>query len=220
MRRECRRFQRKLLVSDPGMHYGTCVTHVPWCMSGSLTCGDGENVPGIPSACAPAILRIWQEAHGSTVLRDIKVISLWFNGSTPHHNYRIEINLYLQTTRNLLYVKILHKRLIFSIICISTAMKYWTWAFLLPSVAKYLPNMWLISFKLLLSALSRPWNVPCTRLIMDTGTLAFSQKYATLSTYRQQRITNDAYAIGHGQLCWQSPLYVHNMYLGHQETRL
>ena len=58
-----RRFQRKLLVSDPGMHHGTCVTHVPWCMSGSLTCGDGENVPGIPRACAPAILRIWQEAH-------------------------------------------------------------------------------------------------------------------------------------------------------------
>ena len=59
-----RRFQRKPLVSDPGMHHGTCVTHVPWCMSGSLTCGDGENVPGIPGACAPAILRIWQEAHG------------------------------------------------------------------------------------------------------------------------------------------------------------
>ena len=58
-----RRFQRKLLVSDPGMHHGTCVTHVPWCMTGSLTCGDGENVPGIPGACAPAILRIWQEAH-------------------------------------------------------------------------------------------------------------------------------------------------------------
>ena len=60
-----RRFQRKLLVSDPGMHHGTCVTHVPWCMSGSLTCGDGENVPDIPGACAPAILRIWQEAHGN-----------------------------------------------------------------------------------------------------------------------------------------------------------
>ena len=56
--------QRKLLVSDHGMHHGTCVTHVPWCMSGSLTCGDGENVPGIPGACAPAILRIWQEGHG------------------------------------------------------------------------------------------------------------------------------------------------------------
>ena len=61
------RFQRKPLVSDPGMHHGTCVTHVPWCMSGSLTCGDGENVPGIPGACAPAILRIWQEAHGHTI---------------------------------------------------------------------------------------------------------------------------------------------------------
>ena len=41
----------------------THVTHVPWCMSGSLSCNDGENVPGIPGACAPAILRIWQEAH-------------------------------------------------------------------------------------------------------------------------------------------------------------
>ena len=36
MRRECReripqhRFQRKPLVSDPGMYHGTCVTHVPW----------------------------------------------------------------------------------------------------------------------------------------------------------------------------------------------
>ena len=58
-----RRFQRKPLVSDPGMHHGTCVTHVPWCMSESFTCVDGENVPGIPGACAPAILRIWKEAH-------------------------------------------------------------------------------------------------------------------------------------------------------------
>ena len=58
MRRECRerfprhRFQRKPLVSDPGMHHGTCVTHVPWCMSESLTHGGRENVPGIPGACA------------------------------------------------------------------------------------------------------------------------------------------------------------------------
>ena len=34
-------------------------------MSGSLTRGCGENVPGIPDACAPAILRIWQETHYS-----------------------------------------------------------------------------------------------------------------------------------------------------------
>ena len=58
MRRECRgrfprhRLERKPLVSDPGMHLGTCVTHVPWCMLGSLPRGGGENVPGIPDACA------------------------------------------------------------------------------------------------------------------------------------------------------------------------
>ena len=46
------RFQRKPLIGDPGMHYGTCVTHVPWCMLGSLNRGGGENVPGIPAACA------------------------------------------------------------------------------------------------------------------------------------------------------------------------
>ena len=43
--------QRKPLVSDPGMHHGTCVTHVPWWMSGSLTRGGGENAPDIPGAC-------------------------------------------------------------------------------------------------------------------------------------------------------------------------
>ena len=58
-----RQLQRKPLVSDPDIHHGTCVTHVPWCMSGSLTCGGGKNVPGIPGACAPTIIRIWQEAH-------------------------------------------------------------------------------------------------------------------------------------------------------------
>ena len=57
--------QRKLLVSDPGMHHSTCVTHVPWCMPGSLTRGGGENVRSIPGACPPAILRIWQEAHST-----------------------------------------------------------------------------------------------------------------------------------------------------------
>ena len=58
MRRKCRerfsrhRLQMKPLVSDPDMHHGTCVTHVPWCMSASLTHSGGENVPGIPGACA------------------------------------------------------------------------------------------------------------------------------------------------------------------------
>ena len=53
-------FKRKLLVSDHGMHHGTCVTHVPWCMSESLTCGDGKTFPAFPAHAHP---RIWQEAH-------------------------------------------------------------------------------------------------------------------------------------------------------------
>ena len=31
------RFSQSPRVSDPDMHHGTCVTHVPWCMPGSLT---------------------------------------------------------------------------------------------------------------------------------------------------------------------------------------
>ena len=69
MRREFRerfhrhRLQRKPLVSDPGMHHGTCFTHVPWCMSGSLTRGGGENFPAFPAHAQPVILCIWQETH-------------------------------------------------------------------------------------------------------------------------------------------------------------
>ena len=51
MRRECQerfprpRFQRKPLVSDPGMHHGTCISHVPWCMSGSNPLWRGKRHP-------------------------------------------------------------------------------------------------------------------------------------------------------------------------------
>ena len=57
MRCECperfprNQLQRKPLVSDHGMHHGTRVTHMHWCMPGSLTrCG--KKVAGIPGACA------------------------------------------------------------------------------------------------------------------------------------------------------------------------
>ena len=46
------RFQRKPLVNNLGIHHGTSVTRVPWCMSGSLTRGGGKHVPGIHGACA------------------------------------------------------------------------------------------------------------------------------------------------------------------------
>ena len=57
---------KKTVVSDLGMHHGTCVRHVPWCMSGSPTRGvggGGETFPAFPAHAQPAILRIWQQAH-------------------------------------------------------------------------------------------------------------------------------------------------------------
>ena len=58
MRRECQerfschRLQMKSVISDPDMHHGTCVTHVPWYMSRSLIHSGRENVPGNPGVCA------------------------------------------------------------------------------------------------------------------------------------------------------------------------
>ena len=58
MHRECRqrfprhRLQTKRLVSHPRMLRDMRDTHMPWCMSGSLTGGGRENVPGILGACA------------------------------------------------------------------------------------------------------------------------------------------------------------------------
>ena len=48
-----RRLQRKPLLKNPGIHHGTCVTHVPWCMSGSLAPVGGENVPAISAHAHP-----------------------------------------------------------------------------------------------------------------------------------------------------------------------
>ena len=58
------------MASDPDMRHGTCVTHVPWCMPGSLTIGFlwsrrwGKTFAVFPAHAQPAILRIWQEVHG------------------------------------------------------------------------------------------------------------------------------------------------------------
>ena len=46
-------------VSDPDMHHGTCATHVPWCMPGSLTNGflwsrrRGKMFPAFPMHAQP-----------------------------------------------------------------------------------------------------------------------------------------------------------------------
>ena len=92
MRRGCRehfprhRLQRKPLVSGPVMHHRTCVTHVPWCISGSLTNGGGKNVPGIPGACATRNFmylargpwRVWQwKAYFNRMFQFIAVLGFF-----------------------------------------------------------------------------------------------------------------------------------------------
>ena len=86
MRRECRehflrhRLLMKPLVSNPGMHHGTYVTHVHWCTSGLLTRGGGENVSGIPGACAtrkfPYLVR------GPLPVRQKRIGASWMCGIT------------------------------------------------------------------------------------------------------------------------------------------
>ena len=68
------------LIFAPDMHHGTCVTHVSWCMPGSLTSSflwsqwPGKNVPSIPGACA--IHYFTYMVRGP----------LWLHSSTPWHN--------------------------------------------------------------------------------------------------------------------------------------
>ena len=57
------RLQRKPLVSDPDMHHGSCVTNMPWWMTGSLTHGGRKTFPAFLVHAQHTILRIWQEAH-------------------------------------------------------------------------------------------------------------------------------------------------------------
>ena len=87
MRRECRerfsrhRFQRKPLVSDPSIHHGTCVTHVPWCMLGLLTRGGGENIPGIPGACATRNFTYLARGPSIWLSKTVRVLGRSISGS-------------------------------------------------------------------------------------------------------------------------------------------
>ena len=64
------RLRRKPLVIDPGMHQGTCVMHVPWYISGSLTRGGGEIVP----RCIPEIL-FWIMSLGNQMLAAVIIVN-------------------------------------------------------------------------------------------------------------------------------------------------
>ena len=74
---------RRRLLRRPLLAIPACIT-----ARASRTCRDacrfrspalaGKNVPGIPGACAPAILRIWQEAHASEATPVNTDLKLWY----------------------------------------------------------------------------------------------------------------------------------------------
>ena len=72
------RLQRKPLVIDTSMHHGTCATHVPWGMSGSITCGGVENVPGIFMYLTRGPLR--HSWYASIQFRYAAFLPLYFSG--------------------------------------------------------------------------------------------------------------------------------------------
>ena len=61
-------------ISDPDMHHGTCVTHVPWYMPGSLTnvflwsLWRGKRSRHSRCIRNPHLASIWQEVHGHQIL--------------------------------------------------------------------------------------------------------------------------------------------------------
>ena len=79
------------------------VTHVPWCMSGSLTRGGGENVPGSPYTCTTHSLAylvrdpLWLQYNSiaSRLRRKLESIWNWW--------YRMAELIGLQMLRSILH---------------------------------------------------------------------------------------------------------------------
>ena len=108
----CHRLQRKLLLSDPGMYHGTCVLHVPWCMTGSPTRSGGENVTGIPGECATRNLTYL--ARGPWLLCDA-TWGPWLCINISWHCFTGRLNI--------MYISYLY--IILHITCIRTAPCLW-----------------------------------------------------------------------------------------------
>ena len=69
------------------------VTHVPWCMSGSLTRGGGKNVPGIPGACTTRKFNYpargpWSIWSNSTCPKKLCDVTFGVNTLRPRQNRR------------------------------------------------------------------------------------------------------------------------------------
>ena len=71
-------------TSDPDMHHGTCVTHVPWCMPGSLTSvflwsqWRGKTFPAFPVHAQPQFYVFGKRPMGQAVWRQFMSPLWWF----------------------------------------------------------------------------------------------------------------------------------------------
>ena len=79
--------KKTALVSDPDIRHGTCFRHVPWSMSGSLTHGGGENVPGIPGACATRNFTYLARSPWWRHDMDTLSANYWLLEDSPHTRY-------------------------------------------------------------------------------------------------------------------------------------
>ena len=76
------------------MHHGTGATHVPWCMSGSLTRCGGKNIPGITGACAT--YNVTYLVRGKWLsyfsMHTLRVLRLWVRCLHTCHSFDNQIN--------------------------------------------------------------------------------------------------------------------------------
>ena len=93
-------------VSDPGMHHGTCVTHVPWCMPGSLT-NDF----------------LWSRRRGkrSRHSRRMRKPQFYLSGKRPMQSVRATARMVLRQLRQSLYIMMTYPsiKIVLSIQCIN-----------------------------------------------------------------------------------------------------
>ena len=105
----------KPLVSDPGMHHGTCVSHVPWCMSGLLAPDGGKTFPAFPAhahlqfsiSCKRPIAKLVKIVYGQKIWEMLNSIH---TGNAKNDNFYFSnyLQIFVKTFCRTLWMIIYH----------------------------------------------------------------------------------------------------------------
>ena len=98
------------------MHHGTCVTHVTWCVS--LIHDGGENVPGIPGACA---------TRNCTYLARGPLVFCWSLGPILFWNFLWVTFVHSKWSYDFTLCRLLQKRLQSNQGCNKPVVHRWWW---------------------------------------------------------------------------------------------